>query len=65
MQEIRLGDIWESKRLPRNEVEIEQVATKHILYKNISEGAIFMQNKILFPVQYKYLRDKKVKENDV
>lgn len=59
MPEIRLGDVWKSRRLPGNEVEIEQVSTKHIFYKNISDGAIFMQNKILFPVQYKYLRDKK------
>jgi hypothetical protein len=59
VQDIRLGGIWESKRLPGNEVEVMQVATKHVFYKNLSDGAIFTQNKILFPAQYKYLRDKK------
>jgi hypothetical protein len=59
VQDIRLGDIWESKRLPGNEVEVMQAATKHVFYKNLSDGTIFTQNKILFPAQYKYLRDKK------
>jgi len=65
VQDISLGDIWESKRLPGNEVEIVQVATKHVFYQNLSDGSYLTQNEILFPVQYKYLRDKKVKENDV
>ena len=59
MQDIRLGDIWESKRLAGNEVEVVQIATKHVLYKNLSDGSLFTQNKILFPVQHKYLRDRK------
>jgi hypothetical protein len=59
VQDIRLGDIWESKRMAGNEVEVVQIATKHVFYKNLSDGSLFTQNKVLFPVQYKYLRDKK------
>ncbi len=59
MQDIRLGDIWESKRLAGNEVEVVQVATKHVFYRNLSDGSLFTQNKILFPVHHKHVRDKK------
>ena len=56
---IKLGTIWESRQIPGREVQIVEVATKHVFYENLSDRACFSQKKILFSTHYEYLREKK------
>ena len=58
-QEIKLGTIWKSRGDTAREVQIVEVATKHVFYENLSDRACFSHKKIIFPVHYKYNRDKK------
>ncbi len=57
--EIIIGAIWKSKRDPAREVQIVEVATKHVFYENLSDRACFSHKKIMFPVHYEYSRDQK------
>jgi hypothetical protein len=57
--EIKLGTIWKSKQEPTREVQIVEVATKHVFYENLSDRACFSHKRIVFPVRYEYIRDKK------
>ena len=58
-QEIKLGTIWTAKTNPDREVQIVEVATKHVFFENLSDRACFSHKKIIFPVHYEYIRDKK------
>ncbi len=58
-QEIIIGAIWKSKRDPAREIQIVEVATKHVFYENLSDRACFSHKKIIFPAHYEYNRDKK------
>jgi len=57
--EIRLGTIWQSKIDPTREVQIVEVATKHVFFENVSDRACFSHKIIIFPAHYEYSRDKK------
>ena len=58
-QEIKLGTIWKSRVDTTREVQIVEVATKHVFYENLSDRACFSHKRIVFPVHYEYIRDKK------
>lgn len=58
-QEIKLGTIWKSRTDPTREVQIVEVATKHVFYENLSDRACFSHKRIVFSVHYEYIRDKK------
>ncbi len=59
MIEIKLGTIWTAKANPAREVQIVEVATKHVFYENLSDRACFSHKRIAFPAHYEYIRDKK------
>ena len=62
-QEIRIGTIWKSRRDPAREVQIVEVATKNVFFENLSDRACFSHKRIVFPVHYEYIRDKKQRKN--
>lgn len=57
MQEARLGTVWHSKSSPHREVQVVEVATKHIFYENLVDRACFCQTRTLFTLQYDYVRE--------